>query len=89
MLEVLPGIFNRFVLQTNVTKVVGMVCQLYRISVRNLEVAYNWRITGVVSLYRVRQLERFQCIKCKNDLETRSFAAHRQTRNGIIRVLQW
>ena len=53
-LEAPKGLFDRFGLQTNVDKMVGMTCQTCCMSGQKYEAAYERRMTGKVPYYRSR-----------------------------------
>ena len=85
----MKGIFGRFRLRTNVTKMVGMTCQTCHMTGRHLEVAYRRMMKGEGLSYRTLQRERLLYPYCSMDLADRSLAAHRQYHHGIGRGTQW
>ena len=46
-LGILMGLFDRVVLQKNINKTVGMVCQKFQMARGHLKVAYQRRVTGL------------------------------------------
>ena len=57
----LVSLFDRVGLRTNVCKTVGLVCRPFQAAGTQLEVTYEWQMTGEVPSYRERQKGRVQC----------------------------
>ena len=76
----LLGIFDRVGLMTNVGKMVGMVCHPCQAGTGNrTEEAYGRSITGEGRSYAKRQLERIECVECREFLEVGSMSSHLMT----------
>ena len=60
-LSVFTGLFDKVGLQTNINKIVVMVCQPFYIVDGHLEEAYTRRITGMGKYFWERQREIFRC----------------------------
>ena len=88
-LDVLTGLFVMVGIQTNVKKMVGMVCQPCYMFVGKSEVAYTRRITGLGTYFREFKQERVHCPECEVDPEVGFMEAHRQAQNGTGRAPQW
>ena len=88
-LNVLTGLFDRVGLQTNVSNMVGMVCQPCYIFGIHLEAAYTRRMMGVCPYFWEWQRERFRCPECELELTAGSLAAHHQAQHRKDIPPQW
>ena len=75
--DVLIGLFERFVLQTNMAKTVEVVCQPGNISGRQSTAEYGQRIEKGDS-HHVRQILRTVCEYCGAEIALASMTAHLQ-----------
>ena len=81
-LNVLTGLFDRVGLQTNVSNMVGMVCQPCYIFGIHLEAAYTRRMMGVCPYFWEWQRERFRCPECELELAAGPLEDHHQAQMG-------
>ena len=77
----LMGLFDRVGLQTDIIKMVVIVCHPCYIFGGHSEVVYTQQMMGVGSYFRERQWEIFWCLERKLELVERFLAAHIQSHN--------
>ena len=89
VMDVLVGLFRRYVLASNVAKSCKMTCQTGALRVGMSEEAMALKCTGVGDLYRVRLRRRIPCPECRVYLNAGSMTAHRLRMHGTESVIDW
>ena len=75
-------LFDRVGLQTNVWKIVGMVCHPCQAAVNITQTEYRRNLTGEGRSYRERQQDWVECEECGEQLAVGSMSSHLMTRHG-------
>ena len=87
--DTLVSLFERVGLQTNVGKIVSMVCRPYQAAGTQSEETYGRRMTGEGPAYQELQKGRVQCGDCGKEMASGSLVSHRVTQHGWVAEKRW